>query len=183
MEVNFSDRSRTFKITAVVVGALALLVCWRFYTIFFGDGGGRQQGRSRGTSNRVAVDTTRMDKLEFNYEFVGNVESVQTADIVARTAGLLEEVTKLPGDEVKKGELLAKIDDAQALANFYKVKSDLANAQFTYYQLRSQRELTNVQADSSVAIAQANLSAAQAGVNKSESVYQATLTQGKSSVA
>lgn len=181
--MKFSDRSRTFQITAVVVGALALLVCWRFYTIFFGDGAGRPQGRSRGTSNKVAVDQTRMDKLEFNYEFVGNVESIQTADIVARTAGLLEEVTKLPGDEVKKGELLAKIDDAQPLANYYKVKSDLANAQFTYYQLRSQRELTNVQADSSVAIAQANLSAARAGVNKTESVYQATLTQGQSSVA
>ena len=181
--MKFSDRSRTFQITAVVVGALALLVCWRFYTIFFGDGVGRPQGRSRGTSNKVAVDQTRMDKLEFDYEFVGNVESIQTADIVARTAGLLEEVTKLPGDEVKRGELLAKIDDAQPLANFYKVKSDLANAQFTYYQLRSQRELTNVQADSSVAIAQANLSAARAGVNKSESVYQATLTQGQSSVA
>jgi RND family efflux transporter MFP subunit len=181
--VKFSEKSPAFKLTAVALGALALLVGWRFYTIFFGDGGTRQQGRARGTSSRVSVDVTRMDKLEFHYEFVGNVESVQTADIVARTSGLLEEVAKLPGDEVKKGEFLAKIDDAQAVANFFKVKSDLANARFTYYQLLSQRELTDVQADSSVTIAQANLSAAQAGVKKSESVYQATLTQGRSSVA
>ncbi|MFA5506480.1 MAG: efflux RND transporter periplasmic adaptor subunit [Vulcanimicrobiota bacterium] len=181
--MNFTNRSNTFKITALVVGALALLVGWRFYVILFGGGGGRQEGRARGISNKVAVDITRMDKLEFSYEFVGNVESVQTADIVARTSGLLEEVTKLSGDEVNKGELLAKIDDAQPLANFYKVKSDLANARFTYYQLLSQQELTDVQADSGVAIAQANLSAAQAGVRKSESVFQATLTQGQSSVA
>ncbi len=124
-----------------------------------------------------------MDSLEFRYEIVGNVESSQTADIVARTSGLLLEVTTLQGDQVKKGELLAKIDDAQANAAFYKTKSDLANARFTYYQLLSQQDLTNVQARSGVDIAEANLSAADAEVNKSQAVYQATLSQGTSSVA
>ena len=179
----FRDKSPAFKFAAVALALIALLVAWRFYTIFFSDGGVRHQGRSRGTSSKVSVEKTRMDTLEFNYEIVGNVESVQTADIVARSSGLLEEVTKLPGDAVKRGELLAKIDDAQAMANFFKVKSDLANARFTYYQLQSQQDLTNVQADSGVAIAQANLSAARAGVNKSESVYSATVTQGQASVA
>lgn len=181
--MNWSEKSTTSKALFVVSALVVMLVAWRFYTIFFSGGGGRPEGRSRGTSNKVAVDVTRMDTLEFNYEVVGNVESSQTANIVARTSGLLEEVNKLQGDQVKKGELLATIDDAQARANFYKLKSNLANAEFTYYQLRSQQGLTDVQAQSSVDIARANLSAARAGVDKTESVYKATITQGGASVA
>lgn len=181
--MNWSEKSPQTKGLLIVGSLVLLLVGWRFSTIFFGKGSGRPQGRVGGTSSKVSVDVTRMDKLTFDYEIVGNVESSQTADIVARTSGLLEEVTKLQGDTVKKGELLAKIDDAQATANFFKVKGDLANARFTYFQLLSQRELTNVEARSGVDIARANLSAAKADVNKSQSVYQATLSQGTTSVA
>ena len=181
--MNWSEKSTTSKALFIISVLVLLLVAWRFYTILFSDGGARPQGRSRGTSNKVAVDLTRMDTLEFNYEVVGNVESSQTANIVARTSGLLEEVHKLQGDQVKEGELLATIDDAQALANYYKLKSNLANAEFTYYQLLSQQGLTDVQAQSSVDIARANLSAAQAGVDKTKSVYKATITQGGASVA
>lgn len=181
MDINWQKSST--KLVVVVSVLIAGLIAWRFYTIFFGSGMAGSQGRASGTSRKVAVDITRMDSLEFRYEIVGNVESSQTADIVARTSGLLLEVTTLQGDQVKKGELLAKIDDAQANAAFYKTKSDLANARFTYYQLLSQQDLTNVQARSGVDIAEANLSAADAEVNKSQAVYQATLSQGTSSVA
>lgn len=163
-------------------GVLLLLIGWRFITLL-APNKSKQAGRMMAGSGKVAVDVTRMDTMKFHYEIVGNVESIQTADIVARTSGLLEEVNKLQGDSVEKGEVLAKIDDSQTLARFFKVKSDLANARFTYYQLLSRQELTDVEAQSSVDIAQANLSAARAGVDKSESVYDATISQGKASVA
>ena len=124
-----------------------------------------------------------MGPMSINYELVGDVKSSQTVDVVAKTTGLLEEVPFLEGDPVSKGDLLAKIDDAQALATLYKVKSDLANARFTYYQLKSQQDLTDVQASSQVTIAEADLKAAQAGVNKNKAVYNAALTQGKTTVA
>lgn len=181
MNINW-QKSSTKTVAALSI-LIALLVGWRFYSILFGDGGNRSQGRAGGTSKKVAVDRTRMDSLQFKYEIVGNVESSQTADIVARTSGLLLDVTKLQGDPVEKGELLARIDDAQAKASFYKVKSDVANAQFTYYQLQSQQELTEVQARSGVDIAEANLAAAAAGEDKSQAVYQATLSQGTTSIA
>lgn len=180
MKIDWQKNSHRFGALAAL--ALILLVGWRFYSIAFGHNS-RAQGRSLGTSKKVMVERSRMDTLRFHYEIVGSVESSQTADIVARTSGLLLEVTKLQGDQVKKGELLAKIDDAQAQAAYYKVKSDLANARFTYYQLQSQQELTEVQARSGVDIAQANLSAAQAGLDKSQAVYKATLSQGETSVA
>lgn len=171
---------KTIGITVVAV--LILLVGWRFYQIFSG-GASRPSGRGGGTSRKVVVDEVGKGRLVLDYELVGDVESSQTVDIVARTNGLLEEVAFLEGDEVEKGDLLAKIDDSQAQANYFKVKGDLANAQFTYYQLQSQRELTDVQANSGVLIAQADLEAAKAGVAKNQAVYRATLSQGKTTVA
>jgi len=177
------DTSLALKATFAIGGLVLLLVLWRFGTIFLGGHDGPITGRARGTSRKVAVDQTRYDQLKFNYEIVGNVESIQTVDVVARTSGILEEVEKLAGDPVKKGEVLVKIDDARAMAALYKAKSDLANAQFTYYQLQSQRELTDVQASSEVSIAKADLQTARAGVEKSQSVYEATVTQGEATVA
>ena len=178
----WANKDTVFKGTVVVGVIILLLVLFRFGAILAGKGG-PTVGRSRGTSSKVAVDKTRMDELDFNYEVVGNVESVQTVDVVARTSGLIEQITKLSGDQVKKGELLVKIDDARALASVYKAQSDLANARFTYHQLQSQEELTRVQAESDVSIARADLSAARAGVKKAEFVYSATLSQGDATVA
>lgn len=171
---------------ALAVGILlVLLVGWRFYEILAGGDGGKGAiggGRRGAGSQKVAVGTAEMSTMTYPLEVVGNVESTQNVDIVARTEGLVQEVMFREGDAVKKGEILARIDDAQVRANLYKVKSDLANARFNYYELQSQQELTNVQASSTVAIAQADLSAARANLRKSESVHTATVAQGETAV-
>lgn len=130
----------------------------------------------------VGVAEVKKSLINIDLEVVGNVESSQNVDVVARSAGLLTEVAVREGDEVRKGQVLARVDDAEAKANLFKVKSDLANSKFTYYQLKSQQDLTNVQASSSVAIAQADLAAARANVDKATSVYSATQAQGETSV-
>ncbi len=156
------------KVVGAAVLVLALLIGGRLYQL-----GGQEEGSSRrgrgGAGAKVAVDLVRMGTLSFNYEIVGNVESVQTVDVVARTVGLLETVPYLAGDQVEKGDVLAQVDDSQAEANLYKLQSDLANARFTYYQFLNQRELTDVQA--------------QGGVKRSQAEYAATVTQGKTAVA
>lgn len=161
---------------------LCALVAWRFFTIFAAEGSSQKGGRRGGGSQRVAVGTAAMDTMTYELEVVGNVESTQNVDVVARSPGLVQEVLFREGDEVKKGEVLARIDDAQAKANLFKVQSDLATAKFNYFELQSQQELTNVQASSSVAIAQADLSAARANVEKARSVYDATVVQGQTSL-
>lgn len=123
-----------------------------------------------------------MQNITRDLEVVGNVESSQNVDIVARTAGVVVEVNVRQGDEVKKGQVLARIDDAESKANLYKMQSDLANAKFNYFELLSQQNLTNVQANSSVEIARADLSAARANLDKSKSVHTATVAQGQTSV-
>lgn len=162
---------------------LVVLIGWRFYQILGGSGTPtRGGGGRRGGSQKVAVSPAVMDTITRRLEVVGNVESTQNVDIVARTAGIVVEVNFRQGDEVTKGDVLARIDDAEVRANLYKVQSDLANAKFNYFELQSQQNLTNVQADSSVAIAQADLSAARANLDKAKSVHTATVAQGQTSV-
>jgi RND family efflux transporter MFP subunit len=168
---------------AVAVGIVLLsLVAWRFTKIFAGGNTSHGGGRRGGGSQKVAVAAASMGSITYPLEVVGNVESTQNVDVVARTAGLILEVPFRQGDEVKKGDILARIDDAQARANLYKVESDLANARFNYFELKSQQNLTNVQASSTVAIAAADLNAARANLEKSQSVHSATVEQGETSV-
>ena len=175
--------NKTVRWTLAVFGLLLLiLIGWRFYQIFSTSGGGKAGGRRGGGAQKVAVSPAVMDDITRQLEVVGNVESSQNVDIVARTGGIVQEVNFRQGDEVKKGDVLARIDDAEAKANLYKVQSDLANAKFNYFELQSQQNLTNVQASSSVAIAQADLSAARANLDKTRSVHTATVVQGQTSV-
>lgn len=171
---------------ALAIGLLLLgLIAFRFFRIFTAEeGGGRGGGGrgGRGGSQTVSVGTAAMGDITYELEVVGNVESSQNVDIVARTAGLVTDVLFREGDPVSKGEVLARIDDAQARANVYKVQSDLANARFNYFELQSQQDLTNVQASSSVNIAEADLSAARATLDKSRAVRTATVEQGQTSV-
>ncbi len=161
---------------------LALAIVWRLWQatsstpITPGGPGG-------GGARAVGVAAASLQRVQFEYEVVGNVESLQTVEIVARTPGILESVTVHPGDRVTNGQLLAKIDDSQVLNEVLRARSALANAEFTYFQLLSQRELTDVQVGSGVATARANLQAAEAGVERSLAVYDATLTEGETSIA
>ncbi len=91
---------------------LALLIGWRFHNILSGGGDSPQRGGGRrggGGSQKVAVGTAVMDTMTYPLEVVGNVESTQNVDIVARTPGLVQEVLYREGDAVKRGEVLARI--------------------------------------------------------------------------
>lgn len=176
------------KIVALVavLGMLLLAaVGWRFFKIFTGGEGQQGRGGRRGGGGgAVAVGTTKLQRrvLQTSFDQVGSVESSQTVDVVAKTTGAIIDLPVREGDAVKRGQVVARIDPSQAKANLFKVQSDLANARYSYYQLLSQQELTNVQASSAVDIAAADLQAAGANVRKAESVAGATKTQGQAAV-
>jgi len=175
--------TRTRWITGAIVAALLILVGGRFYAILKDGSKPRSGGRRGAAVTPVYVEKVGKRVIQVNLDVLGNVEASQTVDIVAKSAGPILELPWREGDPVKKGQLLAKIDPGQLQANYYKKKSDLASAQFTYYQLLSQQELTEVQASSGVSIAQADLQAAEANVKRSQANFKATLTLGDTSAA
>lgn len=167
-----------------LVGVLFLsLVSYRLYqSLSKPSGRAGRRSRAGAAIPPVTVDKASVNRLQFEYEQVGNVESSQNVDIVAKTAGPILELPVRQGDAVTKGQVLVRIDPSQARANLLRKKSDLANAQFTYYQLQSQQKLTDVQASSGISIAGADLQAAESNVTKTEQVYSATRTQGTTTV-
>jgi len=168
----------------VLVGVLFLaLVGYRVYQALSKPSGrGSRRSRAGAAVPPVTVDKASMKRLQFEFDQVGNVESSQNVDIVAKSAGPIMELLVRQGDAVRKGQVLVRIDPSQARANLLKKKSDLANTQFTYYQLQAQQKLTDVQASSGISIAGADLQAAESNVSKTEQVYSATRTQGTTTI-
>jgi membrane fusion protein, multidrug efflux system len=114
-------------------------------------------------------------------EFVGRVVAINKVDIVARVPGFIEERTFTEGQEVKKGDLLFRIEQAtykalvdQQLAAVAKAKATEANA---VLQLERGKELAR-----SLNIPQSTIDqrAADAGTAKADvMVAQAALEQAK----
>ncbi len=166
-------------ISAFLVSLLLLLVVWRLW---------QRASKPAVTAGAapatvVELDTVVRKKMDFQLDQVGNVEAQQNVDILSRTAGPITELRVREGDHVVKGQLLVRIDPSTAQAKVFKARSSLATARANYYEQLSQRELTSVQARSSVAIAGADVNAARADLQKTRKVYVATQKQGRTTVA
>lgn len=123
------------------------------------------------------------------YGVDGVVEAVRQSTVSAQIAGRVKQVLFDVGDQVKKGQIILRIDEreaAQALAgshaNVLQAQANLANARSNYERAKqlfaqkfiSQAGLDKAQADYQVALAQA--AASEAGAE------QATLAHGYTSV-
>jgi len=118
-------------------------------------------------------------------EFIGRVTAIDKVDIVARVPGFIEERKFVEGQNVKKGELLYRIEQAtykaaveQQRASLAKAKATEANAKL---QLERARELVRNQNVSQATLDQrvADEAAAQAGVMEAEALLnQADINLG-----
>ena len=117
--------------------------------------------------------------------FIGRVTAIDKVDIVARVPGFIEERTFEEGQNVKKGELLYRIEQAtykaaveQQRANLAKAKATQVNAKL---QLERARELVRNQNISQATLDQraADEAAAQANVMEAEALLnQAQINLG-----
>ncbi|MBX9681956.1 MAG: efflux RND transporter periplasmic adaptor subunit [Gemmataceae bacterium] len=74
------------------------------------------------------------------YEYAGNLEPVETVQIVARVKGFLNDIRFTEGEEVKKGQLLFKIDPRELQAAFQKAEADRIKAIAEARRARSELE-------------------------------------------
>jgi membrane fusion protein, multidrug efflux system len=131
----------------------------------------------------VARVTTRL--VTETGEFIGRVTAIDKVDIVARVPGFIEERKFVEGQNVKKGDLLYRIEQAtykaaveQQRANLAKAKATEANAKV---QLERARELVRNQNVSQATLDQrtADEAAAQANVLEAEALLnQAAINLG-----
>lgn len=82
------------------------------------------------TDEPVPVGTTRLSKggIQRTSTQIGSVHPFEEADLFAKVSGYLAELKVDFGDRVKQGQLLAKIDDPEVVADAEKAAADVRQA-------------------------------------------------------
>jgi multidrug efflux system membrane fusion protein len=155
---------RYYLIAAPCVPALFLLL----------SGCGHEGGPS--TSDKppiVRVVPVEQKTVPFYEFFTGRTEAVETLEVRARVTGYLDEIKFTPGKEVKKGQVLFKIDPRpyQAELNNAKGQVNLAEAHLTLAKAEDKR--AQYLARTPGAISQADIDKATAGVGEASAAVEA----------
>lgn len=80
------------------------------------------------TVHRLAVATARMTDERLIYEAVATVQAGLTANLSGKYAGAVKEIRVREGARVKKGDTLATLDQAQAVAGLHQAEAALSEA-------------------------------------------------------
>ena len=76
----------------------------------------------------VQTETVRLESAPQLYEAVGAIRSASTAILAAQVGGTVTEVRVQPGDAVKRGQLLAVLDDRSAQAQVQGAEAGVSEA-------------------------------------------------------
>ncbi|WP_439555073.1 efflux RND transporter periplasmic adaptor subunit [Dyadobacter sp.] len=131
-----------------------------------------------GTSDSIRtipVTELKPQKTDLHREYVGDIHAVRNVEIYARVKGYLEEVYVDEGKEVRKGQVLFRINNEEYEAQLAKAKANLqsaiAEAKGAELEMKRVKVLVdkNVVAKSEMEVAEAKLAAAHARIEEARS--------------
>ncbi|WP_343743726.1 efflux RND transporter periplasmic adaptor subunit [Chitinophaga sp.] len=152
--------------TGIYASLLALFVAG---CVTKGESTGNEELKSLPVTSLVVKDTI------LHRTYVTDIQAVQNVEIRARVSGFLDKIYVDEGQEVKKGQLLFGINDAEYSAELTKAKAVLSNmvaeAKSASLELERVKMLVEkkVIAASELEVAQARLAAAQAKIDEARS--------------
>ena len=123
-------RARIIQIVSIVLLVVLLVVLWRF----LGDkaattpGGGRGGRGGAGEVVPVEVASVTQQDVPIQIKGIGNVEALSTVAVRSQIEGTLMRVAFVPGQEVKKGDLLFTIDPRPLQAQLSEAEANLLKA-------------------------------------------------------
>jgi HlyD family secretion protein len=131
-----------------------------------------------GGQNTVVVQTSkvqRKDILTSKVNASGSIRAKETADLQSEIAGIVTEIAVHEGDQVKKGDILLKIDPIQTEAdrNARRANYDISLADLRNQEIvisNAQTEL--LRSEAALKSSQADLERAQSNLGRVESSYQ-----------
>jgi multidrug efflux system membrane fusion protein len=82
------------------------------------------------TVSGVDLETVHLEALPETYEAVGTVRSATTSVLGAQISGVVREIRVKPGDRVKRGQVLALLDDRSPRAQLRAAEATVQEARF-----------------------------------------------------
>lgn len=101
-------------------------------------------GRTQASDGSRTVKATR-GSLEVTAAAIGTFQPLEFVDVGAQLSGQLKSVKVQPGDVVRRGELIAEIDDTTARARLTQTKASLASVRAQIVARQAQIELARIQ--------------------------------------
>ena len=119
-------RARIIQIVSIAILVVLLIVLWRF----LGDkaatsGAGGRGSRGGGDVVPVEVAPVTQQDVPIQIKSIGNVEAVTTIAVRSQVEGTLLRVGFVPGQEVRKGDLLFAIDPRPLQAQLSQAEANL----------------------------------------------------------
>ncbi|HLR06248.1 MAG TPA: biotin/lipoyl-binding protein, partial [Pyrinomonadaceae bacterium] len=124
-------RARIVQIVSVLVLVLLLVLLWRF---FGNQAATKAPGGGRGEVVPVEMANVTQQDVPIQIKAIGNVEALTTIAVRSQVEGTLLRVGFVPGQEVKKGDLLFSIDSRQLQAALTQAEANLLKAMATVRQ-------------------------------------------------
>src|SRR5712671_3449965 len=124
-------RARIVQIVAVLVLVLLLVLLWRFLG---NQAAPKAPGAGRGEVVPVEMANVTQQDVPIQIKAIGNVEALTTIAVRSQVEGTLLRVGFVPGQEVKKGDLLFSIDSRQLQAALTQAEANLLKAMATVRQ-------------------------------------------------
>jgi RND family efflux transporter MFP subunit len=134
------------KILITVVIVFLIFLGWRIVSLFttskepWGPGPGFGPGQRQTVA--VEVFDVRIEPIKEIREFTGTVNPVYRYIIAPKVSGRVVEITKRIGDWVNKGEIIARIDDAEYQQAVLEAEANLKISKASLNEAESQFELT-----------------------------------------
>ncbi len=135
------------KKIAIIVGIILVgFLAWRFYTLVHS---GANAGAKRSGRPPVAVQVAEVsyEPLQEIHQFTGTVYPIYQYVLAPKVSGRIIEIRKRIGDPVRKGEVLARIDDAEYQQAVLEAEANLKIAQASLVETKGQAELAKQELD------------------------------------
>ena len=123
-------RARIIQIVSVLLLIVLLVVLWRFLGDKAATPGGAGRGGRGGAGEVVPVEVASVTQQDVPIQIkgIGNTEALSTVAVRSQIEGTLMRVAFMPGQEVKKGDLLFMIDPRPLQAQLSEAEANLLKA-------------------------------------------------------
>lgn len=128
------------RIIQIIGLAFLLLFVWRISILIFkgGEDTSRKQGRP---PVAVEIDSVRYGEIQETRQLTGSVYPIYQYIVAPKVSGRVIRLNKRIGDWVKRGEVIARIDDAEYQQLVLEAEANLKISEANLAEIKSQNEL------------------------------------------